>query len=109
MDMSSHLKLPEVALRLGISEKTARRYIKSGALPSIFVGNAYRVHPDDLDAFVKRTSVSHGVGEGPETPKAEPQLPPNIEETVREAPPEHLFDLKDELLEEVDRLSDLIP
>jgi excisionase family DNA binding protein len=76
MDMSSYLKLPDVALRLGVSEKTARRYIKSGALPSIFVGNAYRVHPDELDAFVERTSVEHGVLEGPDPSKAEASLSP---------------------------------
>jgi excisionase family DNA binding protein len=69
MDVSSYLKLPNAAQRLGVSEKTVRRYIKSGALPSLFVGNAYRVHPDELDAFVERTSAEHGVLEGPEAPK----------------------------------------
>jgi excisionase family DNA binding protein len=80
MDVSSYLKLPEVAQRLGVSEKTARRYIKSGTLPSIFVGNAYRVHPNDLDGFVERTSVGHGVGEASNAPKAQaPHSPPPAE------------------------------
>lgn len=70
MDVSSYLKLPEVAMRLGVSQKTARRYIKSGALPSIFVGNAYRVHPDALAAFVERESAGHGVAAEPRVPKA---------------------------------------
>jgi excisionase family DNA binding protein len=78
MDVSSYLKLPEVALRLGVSEKTARRYIKSGTLPSLFVGNAYRVHPDELDAFVERESVAHSVVGGSEAPKA----PAPLEESV---------------------------
>ncbi len=51
------LKLPEVARRLGISERTARRYVKSGILPSRFIGGAYRVSPEDLEAFLERTRV----------------------------------------------------
>lgn len=82
MDVSSYLKLPEVAMRLGISEKTARRYIKSGALPSIFVGNAYRVHPDDLAAFVRQESAGHATMAGVETPKA--QAPPSIEPSIND-------------------------
>ena len=70
MDVSSYLKLPDVALRLGVSEKTARRYIKSGALPSIFVGNAYRVHPNELATFVERESVGHSAVAATESPKA---------------------------------------
>jgi excisionase family DNA binding protein len=84
MDMSSYLKLPEVAQRLGVSEKTARRYIKSGTLPSIFVGNAYRVHPNDLDAFVERTSVGHGVGEESDPPKAQAPYSPALAEVAEE-------------------------
>lgn len=51
--MSDYLKLPEVARELDVSEKTARRYIKSGALPSVFIGGAYRVDPADLATFVE--------------------------------------------------------
>jgi len=84
MDVSSYLKLPEVAHRLGVSEKTARRYIKAGALPSIFVGNAYRVHPNELEAFVERTSVDHSVGEEPDAPKAPSSSPKALESQVGE-------------------------
>ena len=56
--MAEQLKLPEVARRLGVSEKTARRYIKSGTLPSLFIGGAYRVEEEDLEAFLQGARVS---------------------------------------------------
>jgi excisionase family DNA binding protein len=58
--VAEHLKLPEVAQRLGVSEKTARRYVKSGALPSVFVGGAYRVSEEDLKAFLQSAKVPPG-------------------------------------------------
>ncbi len=60
--MAEHLKLPEVARRLDVSEKTARRYIKSGALPSVFIGGAYRVSEEDLEAFLQAAKVTPGGG-----------------------------------------------
>ncbi len=54
------LKLPEVAQRLGVSEKTARRYIKAGTIPSVFIGNAYRVQEDDLEEYVRQAQVEPG-------------------------------------------------
>jgi excisionase family DNA binding protein len=68
--VSEYLKLPEVARRLDVSEQTARRYIKSGALPSVFIGGAYRVSEEDLEAFVEAAKVTSGGG----SPKA--QAPP---------------------------------
>jgi excisionase family DNA binding protein len=59
VDMSSYLKLPEVAHRLGVSEKTARRYIKSGDLPSVFIGNSYRIEPNALTEYVERSRGQH--------------------------------------------------
>src|SRR5215208_1957388 len=53
-------KLPEVARRLGVSEKTARRYVKSGALPSVFIGGAYRVSKGDLEEFLENAKVDPG-------------------------------------------------
>lgn len=58
--MAEQLKLPEIAQRLGVSEKTARRYVKSGALPSVFVGGAYRVSEDELEAFLQGARVTPG-------------------------------------------------
>ncbi len=56
--MAEQLKLPEVAQRLGVSEKTARRYVKAGTLPSVFVGGAYRVSEEDLEAFLQGARVT---------------------------------------------------
>ncbi len=69
--MAEYLKIPEVARRLDVSEKTARRYVKAGALPSTFIGGAYRVTEEDLEAFVHRAEVK------PEdaSPKAQSPLP----------------------------------
>lgn len=51
------LKLPEVAQRLGVSQDTARRYVKAGRIPSTFIGNAYRVKEEDLEAFIQDSEV----------------------------------------------------
>lgn len=46
------LKLAGVAQHLDVSLDTARRYVKSGKIPSTFIGGAYRVSEEDLEAFV---------------------------------------------------------
>lgn len=56
--MGEYLKIPEVARRLDISEKTARRYIRSGELPSAFIGGAYRVSEEDLASYKKGAIVN---------------------------------------------------
>lgn len=58
--MAEYLKLTEVARRLDVSEKTARRYVKAGVLPSVFVGNAYRVSEPDLEEFLRGAKVEAG-------------------------------------------------
>ena len=70
--MDRLLKLPEVAQRLGVSEKTARRYVKAGSIPSIFVGGAYRVSEEDVAKYLSQARVG---GEEPEAPKAQAPLP----------------------------------
>jgi excisionase family DNA binding protein len=55
--VAEYLKLPEVARRLDVSEKTARRYIKAGELPSVFIGGAFRVTEKDLQEFVRAREV----------------------------------------------------
>jgi len=54
------LKLAEVARRLGISEPTARRYVKTGKLPSVYVGGSYRVRDTDIEEFLRRAEVRPG-------------------------------------------------
>ena len=80
--MSEYLKLPEVAQRLGVSEKTARRYVKQGALPSVFVGGAYRVTPEDVAAFLENARVPPK--KDPAPPSLEPTLNDVLEEERRE-------------------------
>ena len=58
--MAEYLKIPEVAHRLDVSEKTARRYVKSGTLPSVFIGGAYRVSAGDLEDFLRSARVNPG-------------------------------------------------
>ena len=64
--VSNLLKLPEVAQRLNVSEKTVRRYVKAGVLPSSFIGNAYRVSEEDVEEYLRRARVEIGDG----SPKA---------------------------------------
>ncbi len=58
--VSNLMKLQEVAKRLGVSEKSARRYVKSGELPSVFVGNAYRISEQDLVEYLEHARVRAG-------------------------------------------------
>jgi len=54
------IKIPELAQRLGVSEQTARRYVKSGELPSVFIGGAYRVSEADLEEYLRGARVQPG-------------------------------------------------
>jgi excisionase family DNA binding protein len=58
--MAELLKLTEVAQELGISEPTARRYVKTGRLASVFVGGRYRVYRDAVDEFLRQAEVRPG-------------------------------------------------
>jgi excisionase family DNA binding protein len=53
-------KLPEAAHELGVSEKTVRRYVKSGELPASFIGGAYRISELDLKKFKQDARVDPG-------------------------------------------------
>ncbi len=63
--MADYLKIPEVARRLDVSEKTARRYVKDGTLPSVFVGGAYRVSEEDLGDYLEGAKVQPGKAPAP--------------------------------------------
>jgi excisionase family DNA binding protein len=58
--VADYVKIPELARRLDVSEKTARRYVQSGKLPSIFIGGAYRVSEHDLERFLEGARVEPG-------------------------------------------------
>lgn len=55
------LTVPEVAERLGVSVRTARRLVEGGAVRSVKLGterrSPRRVRPSDLDAYI-RSSLS---------------------------------------------------
>lgn len=48
------LKPEDVAELLAVSQRSVRRLIDSGELPTVRVGNAVRVHRDDLERYVDR-------------------------------------------------------
>jgi excisionase family DNA binding protein len=55
--MAGYLKIPELARQLDISEQTARRMVKDGRIPSVFVGGAYRVEKGDLRNYLMAARV----------------------------------------------------
>ncbi len=56
--MSDYLKIKEVAERLEVSPKTARKYIRNGTIPSSFIAGAYKVHRDDLERYLEEARVA---------------------------------------------------
>lgn len=62
--MADYVKIPGLARRLDVSERTARRYIKAGVLPSSFIGGAYRVMEEDLARYIEAAKLT-------DLPKAE--------------------------------------
>ncbi len=71
--MADYLKIPELARRLDVSEPTARRMVKGGKLPSVFVGGAYRVSEEDLAAYLEDAKVRIG------DPSPKVVAPPSLE------------------------------
>ena len=67
--MADYLKIPEVARRLDVSEPTVRRMVKGGKLPSVFVGGAYRVSEEDLEAYLESAKVVPGKEAAPPVPQ----------------------------------------
>jgi excisionase family DNA binding protein len=45
------LSVPDAAKRLGISEETVRRHVRSGKLRAEKLGHQWFIHVDDLRAF----------------------------------------------------------
>jgi excisionase family DNA binding protein len=63
--LADYLKIPEVARRLDVSEPTVRRMVKSGKLPSVFIGGAYRVSEEDLAEYIEQARVTPGKAKAP--------------------------------------------
>jgi excisionase family DNA binding protein len=103
--VAEQLKLPEVARRLGVSEKTARRYVKAGALPSVFVGGAYRVSEEAVADYLSRARV-RAAEHAPPRAVAPPSLAEWLEERCGHA---YLALPKREFEEMFDRLPEDAP
>jgi excisionase family DNA binding protein len=67
--MVDYVKIPELARRLDVSEKTARKYVKTGVLPSSFLGGAYRVTEQDLQHYIENARVEPGKALAPLSPQ----------------------------------------
>jgi excisionase family DNA binding protein len=67
------LKIAEVGRELGLSEPTVRRYLKTGKIPSVFIGGRYRVRRSDLEEFVRRSEVKPAGAGGTQPPLEEPR------------------------------------
>ena len=80
--MADYLKLPEVARRLDVSEKTARRMVKSGSLPAVFIGGAYRISEETLAEYLENAKVEPGKAQAPPSPE-QPSLNGLLEEERR--------------------------
>ena len=83
-----HLSLAEAAERLGISERTARRWIKAGKLRAYKPGRDYWIPERALTELIEESKVS---------PKAEAPPPPTLFNGARE-------ERREELMQEYTRL-----
>ncbi len=67
------LKIVEVGRELGLSEPTVRRYLKTGKIPSVFIGGRYRVRRSDLEEFVRRSEVRPVGAQAPLVEESRPE------------------------------------
>jgi excisionase family DNA binding protein len=67
-----HVPLSTVAGRLGVSERTVRRWIKSGKLKAIRPGRDYRISEEAVRQLMEESEVYPKVQE-PLWPEAEPE------------------------------------
>jgi excisionase family DNA binding protein len=58
--VADYLKIPEVGQLLGLSEKTVRRRVKAGEIPSVFIGGVYRISRADLEEYLELARVRPG-------------------------------------------------
>jgi excisionase family DNA binding protein len=66
MTEDTHLLTPEqVAKRLNVSRVTVMKWLRQGRIPGRKLGEKlWRVHPDDLQAFIDASAVSRPGHEG---------------------------------------------
>jgi excisionase family DNA binding protein len=52
--------VPEVAMELGMSDRYVRDLIKRGELPGFRFGREFRVHEEELNAWINGQRISRG-------------------------------------------------
>src|SRR5215204_6550846 len=75
------LSLSEVAGLMGVSERTVRRWIKSGKLRAYKPGRDYRIPESAFAQFIEESEISPKVS----APSPEPSLFNGLEDERREA------------------------
>lgn len=84
MNQEQLMSTSDVALRLSITRQTASRYCREGRIPSIQLGNQFRVRPNDLEKFITRSSYTPPEFGGLQRrPRIEPDEQIRILEMVR--------------------------
>lgn len=51
-----YLSVEDVSKMLGITEKTVREFLRAGDLKASKLGRIWRIHPDDVKAFMENNS-----------------------------------------------------
>jgi len=53
MTPGAYLSVEQVAAEIGVDEEYVRRQCKAGVIRAKKLGNKWRIHPDDLAAFMR--------------------------------------------------------
>ena len=56
------LRLPEAAVRLGLSRSSTYKLVMSGTLMSVSIGRSRRIPAEAVDAFVRELLAEKGTG-----------------------------------------------
>lgn len=55
------LTVEQVAMALGLSEKTVRKYINEGELKAFKLGTSWKISPQDLETFIQtKSNIQNG-------------------------------------------------
>jgi excisionase family DNA binding protein len=78
---STQLTTGAIAAETGAHIATVRRWIDSGRLPAYRVGNRWRVHREDLNAFLNAGQLPAGIDDYSDWLKQQLDQAPPISET----------------------------
>lgn len=55
------LTVEQVAMALGLTEKTVRKYINEGELKAFKLGTSWKISPQDLETFIQtKSNIQNG-------------------------------------------------